>query len=300
MNGQDSDLSRQFEEYLFVQRRLSRATVAVYIPIANEFLSFLEQTKVPVETSTTDDIQRFLISVKKSTNDTGRTMGKYLSALRTFFSFLVEERIRKDNIARRIKAPKTGLALPGALSVDDVDRLLDSIPVDDDLGVRDRTMFEMIYSCGLRVSEATGLFVGSIDNGSVRVLGKRNKMRIVPLGDVVLSCLFTYLSEVRPRLVSSRPGEKHLFVGKGGKPLTRQAVAKRFSLYRSQVGMPAAHIHTLRHSFATHLLEGGADLRSVQMLLGHSDIKTTQIYTHVSTKDMRTAYDTYHKGQDDE
>ncbi|MFA7167458.1 MAG: site-specific integrase, partial [Sphaerochaetaceae bacterium] len=156
MNGQDSDLSRQFEEYLFVQRRLSRATVAVYIPIANEFLSFLEQTKVPVETSTTDDIQRFLISVKKSTNDTGRTMGKYLSALRTFFSFLVEERIRKDNIARRIKAPKTGLALPGALSVDDVDRLLDSIPVDDDLGVRDRTMFEMIYSCGLRASEATG------------------------------------------------------------------------------------------------------------------------------------------------
>lgn len=300
MNGQDLDLSEQFKEYLFVQRRLSRATVAVYLPVITSFLSFLEDQHLCVETVSLDDIQRYLITRREATGDGGRTMGKYLSALRTFFSFLVQERIREDNVARRIKAPKTAPPLPTAVTVDDVDTLLGVIPTDDDLGYRDRTMFELIYSCGLRVSEATGLLVGSIDNGSIRVLGKRSKMRLIPLGDVARSFLDTYLSQVRPRLVRTRPFEKRLFVGKDGRPLTRQAVAKRFDQYRDQAGMPSVHIHTLRHSFATHLLEGGADLRSVQTLLGHSDIKTTQIYTHVSTKDMRDAYDAFHKEEKDD
>jgi len=300
MNSRNECLSSQFRDYLFAQRRLSRATVLVYLPIIEDFLSFLEGLDVTVEQATVEDLQDYLVAVREERKDSGHTAGKYLSAVRTFFSFLVFERIREDNIARRIHAPKTGQMLPAVASVEEIDSLLSAIATDDDLGYRDRTLFELIYSCGLRISEATALTVGNWDGNSLRVLGKRRKMRIVPLGEVVKGYLATYLAQVRPHLIRENHSEKHLFVGRNGKPLTRQAVSKRFDEYRMAAGLSEVHVHTLRHSFATHLLEGGADLRSVQMLLGHSDIKTTQIYTHVSTKDMRASYDRFHKEENDD
>lgn len=295
MREENKDEVTDFVTYLYADRRLSKATIQVYEPVIRRFYAYLEQHGRTEKECALSDIQDFLVEEKESSDESGRTIAKYLSALRTFFTFLVKSGVRSDNIARRIKAPKSGLKLPAVASVEQIDKLLDAIKQDDDLGLRDRTLFEVIYSCGLRVSEAVSLSVGDYANGSLRILGKRSKMRLVPVGEVAADYLSLYLSDVRPRLVKERRGEKHLFVGQHGECLTRQAVSKRFDMYRNLAGLPQVKIHTLRHSFATHMLSGGADLRSVQALLGHSDIKTTQIYTHVSTDSLQEDYDFYHK-----
>ncbi|MFA6844205.1 MAG: tyrosine-type recombinase/integrase [Sphaerochaetaceae bacterium] len=291
MSQQQDILVDDFIDYLYLQRRLSKTTVAVYVPIIRKFFCFLETVGREIEDASIADIQDFLINEKESSHDGGRTVAKYLSSLRTFFSFLVYQRIRDDNIAKRIKAPKIGTSLPQVATVTAIDAFLEGIDVSDDLGYRDRTIFELMYSCGLRISEAIGLTLASYSDKSLRIIGKRSKMRIVPVGAIACKYLDTYIAEVRPRLVKANLSEKHLFVTRNGRAFTRQGVSKRFDQYRGGQDMK---VHTLRHSFATHLLEGGADLRSVQMLLGHSDIKTTQIYTHVDTTDMRKAYDSFH------
>lgn len=297
MNAARDDLLSSFADYLSVERRLTKATALVYMPVIGRFLDWCDAEGKDCATVTVADIENFVSEAKEDGNESGRTMGKYLSAIRTFFSFLVSERIREDNPAKRIHAPKTGKRLPSVATVDEMAEILSSIPRDDLPGARDYALFTTIYGCGLRVSEAVGLKVGDIQDGSLRILGKRSKMRLVPLPSEVKKVLSEYLKDIRPQMVKNNPGEKHLFVGRRGGGLTRQAVNKRFSLYRFD-GM---HVHTLRHSYATHLLERGADLRSVQMLLGHSDIKTTQIYTHVDTGSLRDAYDAWHgDGKDDD
>lgn len=301
MSDSDEDLLNGFVNYLYVERRLSKATVLVYGPIITDFLSFAEGMEKTMDAMDTEDIESYLVGVREREDESGRTIAKYLSALRTFFSYLVEKGVRKDNVARRLKNPKSGRHLPEVLSVDETERLLSAISTDDDLGRRDRTLFGLVYDCGLRISEVISLKVGDWDQGSLRVLGKRDKMRLIPVPDGAKGYLTSYLQEIRPHLLGDHANEKSLFLGRDGKPLTRQAVSKRFERYRFLAGLPNAKVHTLRHSYATHLLDRGADLRSVQMLLGHSDIKTTQIYTHVSTETLQDAYDAYHgDGEDDE
>jgi integrase/recombinase XerD len=227
-----------------------------------------------------------------------RSVSKLLSALRSFFTYLQLQKIRIDNPVLQIPRAHQPVQLPKVASLKEVETLLESIDTSDVLGFRDRTMFELIYSCGLRISEACNLELTDYQDRYLRVLGKRGKMRILPVGEVAHSFLDAYLKEVRPSLVGSKRSVKALFVGRRGQKLTRQAVYKRFMNYTDLTDIEAK-VHTLRHSFATHLLEGGADLRSVQELLGHSDIKTTQIYTHVDTTALQDAYRRFHKNDED-
>jgi integrase/recombinase XerD len=289
----DRQLVEDYCDYLILQKRVSKATVSVYSHEVILLLEYLGNAGLVLETVELLDIEKYLSTSRQGRNVSARTLARNLSSLRSFFKYLQIEKIREDNPVLHLEGPRLGTRFPSVASVEDVDRLLDSIATNNELGYRDRTLFELIYSCGLRVSEACDLKVGDYQGYSLRVVGKRNKMRIVPVGELAQKYLDAYLQDIRPTLVKGNLGEKALFVGRNGHKLTRQAIFKRFEMYCDSIGL-VAKVHTLRHSFATHLLEGGADLRSVQELLGHSDIKTTQIYTHVHTKDLQKAYDTFH------
>ncbi len=298
MRPEDKELSDQFADYLYVERRLAKATALVYLPVVSRFLEYVEKQGLDVSTLAVADVERFLVGIRENEGTSGRTVAKYLSALKTFFSFLVRDHIRPDNVARQLRAPKLGSRLPEVVSSGKLEKLFADIPGDTLLGRRDQVMLETIFGCGLRASEAISLKVSDIQDGSLRVLGKRGKMRLVPIPSEVRQLLVQYLGEVRPKLLGPHSTERHLFVGRRGTGLTRQGVTKRLKEYAAKEGIDM-HLHTLRHSYATSLLSRGADLRSVQMLLGHSDIKTTQIYTHVDTQDLEEAYEAWHEEDDD-
>lgn len=287
-------LLEEYRDYLGLQRRLSEATQSVY---EHEVRLLLEQ-KVDLQTVEAHQIETYIQMQVVQRELSDRSVSKLLSALRSFFTYLQLQKIRIDNPVLQIPRAHQPVQLPKVASLKEVETLLESIDTSDVLGFRDRTMFELIYSCGLRISEACNLELTDYQDRYLRVLGKRGKMRILPVGEVAHSFLDAYLKEVRPSLVGSKRSVKALFVGRRGQKLTRQAVYKRFMNYTDLTDIEAK-VHTLRHSFATHLLEGGADLRSVQELLGHSDIKTTQIYTHVDTTALQDAYRRFHKNDED-
>ncbi|MDC7229045.1 MAG: tyrosine-type recombinase/integrase [Sphaerochaetaceae bacterium] len=291
----DQLLLEEYEDYLMIQRRLSQATLSVYLYEVSRLL----ETALPLEKVDATQLETYLIGERKERNLSPASLAKALSALRSFFSFLQLQKIRQDNPVLLISHSQKPLTLPLVASVKQIDVLLESIDTSSPLGYRDRTLFELIYSCGLRISEACNLEVSDYQDGKLRVLGKRDKLRIVPVGDIAAYYLDEYLKDIRPDLIGMRLANKALFVGRRGRKLTRQAIYKRFVSYCGECGLDAK-VHTLRHSFATHLLEGGADLRSVQELLGHADIKTTQIYTHVDTASLQHAYDAYHDEQGSE
>ncbi|MBZ4673351.1 MAG: Tyrosine recombinase xerC [Spirochaeta sp.] len=291
----DQLLLEEYEDYLMIQRRLSQATLSVYLYEVSRLL----ETALPLETVDAIQLETYLIGERKERNLSPASLAKALSALRSFFSFLQLQKIRQDNPVLLISHSQKPLTLPLVASVEQIDVLLESIDTSSPLGYRDRTLFELIYSCGLRISEACNLEVSDYQDGKLRVLGKRDKLRIVPVGEIAAHYLDVYLKDIRPELIGMRLANRALFVGRRGMRLTRQAIYKRFISYCGECGLDAK-VHTLRHSFATHLLEGGADLRSVQELLGHADIKTTQIYTHVDTASLQHAYDAYHDEQGSE
>ena len=279
----------EYEMYLSLERRLSKATIAIY---TNELSLFLEAGH-DIDAVSMQEVQAYVVEQAQLRSLSGRSVAKLLSALRSFFTYLQTKGARSDNPVSLLPRPKEGMRLPDVASVDDVERLLATIDDSDALGLRDRALFELIYSCGLRISEACSLSVSHYHKDAVTVLGKRNKMRRIPVGDVARLWVDAYLEESRPTLVGPHLGEKTLFVGRRGEGLTRQAVHKRFTAYAKAADLDIT-VHTLRHSYATHMLAGGADLRSVQQLLGHSDIKTTQIYTHVDTGALQAAYERFH------
>lgn len=286
----DGQLLEDYTDYLMLERRLAKATIFVYRQEIGFFFSAIE---ADVSTIGSSEVEAYLVESARQRILSARTVSRNLCALRSFFRFLQKERIREDNPVELMTSTRLPPDVPTFFTVEEVDLLLSSIDEKDLLGRRDRTLFELIYSCGLRISEACDLKVGDYSRDSLRVLGKRNKMRMIPVGEVAASCLDSYLGEVRPLLVKARSTEQALFVGRRGRKLTRQAIFKRFQEYARPLGLEGK-VHTLRHSFATHLLSGGADLRSVQELLGHSDIQTTQVYTHVQTEELKRSYDAYH------
>jgi integrase/recombinase XerD len=221
------------------------------------------------------------------------TIAKDISALRSFGNFLVRKRIWEENYAIQLDRPKIGRSLPRVLSEKQVDVFLDAIETKDTLTVRDRALFEVIYSCGLRISEAVGLLTANVhlDEQFLIVNGKGDKERIVPFGNEAKQWLGEWLDNWRPLLVGSRI-VPNVFVNYRGRPLSRKGVWKRFQEIEVKSGV-VSKVHTLRHSFATHLLSGGADLRSVQELLGHSDLSTTQIYTHVAQEQLQVAHEKF-------
>ncbi len=287
-----------FSDYLRVDLRLSRNTVDAYRRGCADFLNYVNGKNIPLSDIRTSDVTSYISAIQDVDPEdqlSSRTVSRILSSLRSFFNYLVLERIREDNPAKNVDMPKLDKKLPDVLTIEEVDKFLSEIDIEQPAGLRDRALFELIYSCGLRVSEAVSLSFGSLflDEGLVRVRGKGEKDRFVPLGGEVTYWLRRYIDEGRPFMVKNADAGTMLFLNYRGQPLTRKGMWKRFREIAGRVGV-TAKIHTLRHSFATHLLQGGADLRSVQELLGHTDISTTQIYTHLSRDDLKDSHRQYH------
>jgi len=282
-----------FASYLAAELRLSGATVSAYALEARLLAEYARAQALSLAEFGSADLIQYLVN-RQLEGASRKTTAKSLSALRAFFAYLRREgRIGADP-AENVETPRIPRRIPEVFSREEVERLLAAVDLNTPGGVRDRFLFELIYSCGLRVSEAAELTLERIYAGEkfLRVLGKGGKERVVPIGDVALEWLARYLNEARPALTRGRRLSS-LFVNHLGEPLTRKGMWKRFKGYALQAGV-AGKIHTLRHSFATHLLRGGADLRTVQVLLGHADIGTTQIYTHVEESQLAEYHRLYH------
>lgn len=292
----DGEIIRMYSDYLLFEKRVSRKTRDAYAYEASVLLSYARERGVDVSTIDFDALVSFMDYRKKCGQLDERTLSKVLSAIRSFFSYIVKEGYRKDNPAILLSRPKNHEYLPKTLSKEDVEELLLSFRgEEDELMVRDYALFELIYSSGMRISEAITLDLSSFsrEKSTINVVGKRNKERIVFIGRIAKNALCYYIDNVRPVLAArSRQHSEALFLGRTGSRLTRQAVHKRFHSHVLALGLDAT-VHTLRHSFATHMLENGADIRSLKEMLGHSDIKTTQVYTHLDTSELLNAFDSF-------
>ena len=296
----DKELIRSFGDTISYSFRLSEKTREVYTREAALFLTFLNRNSLKLEEVGSSDIEKYIIEREDQEGITTRTAGKVLSSLRTFFKYLKIEKIVEANPAKLVEKPKDPLVLPKTISEDEMEELMEGFD-DDILGRRDYALFELIYSSGMRISEAVGLDVSSWrrEEKAISVIGKRNKERIVFVGDIAFEAVEEYLRDIRPRLLSKKnQKEPALFLNRRGGRLTRQAAHLRFQECTSRLGLEAT-IHTLRHSFASHMIKNGVDIRSVQEMLGHSDIKTTQIYTQLDTSTLLEAYDKFSPFEDD-
>ncbi|MFQ3542906.1 site-specific tyrosine recombinase XerD [Halobacillus rhizosphaerae] len=285
-----------FFHYLTVERGLSPNTIQSYQRDLKQYQIFLEhsQNLSDWESVSRAHIMKYLYDL----NDKGRsaaTIARLLSSIRLFHQFLIREKVTSEDPSLHIETPKKERKLPKVLSSTDVDKLLNIQP-QDPLSARNKAMLEMLYATGLRVTELVSLKVSDLHlmMGFVRCLGKGSKERIVPLGDLAKEAAETYIKEYRETLVKHKPTEE-LFVNHHGNSLSRQGFWKILKAVAKEVGIEKEITpHTLRHSFATHLLENGADLRAVQEMLGHADISTTQIYTHVTKSRLKDVYRSYH------
>ncbi|WP_020612491.1 site-specific tyrosine recombinase [Sediminispirochaeta bajacaliforniensis] len=287
-------LLRDYDAHLGAVLSLAPLSRESYVSAISRLLGWLEEEgKTPFSAGDADLVDYLTLRFEEGSDK--HTIAKLVSIMRSFFDFLVSEEYRQDNPARMVDAPKLGRSLPSVLSIEEVEAFLNAIPLETPEGLRDRALFELIYSAGLRVSEAVGLSAGSLylRDGIIRVTGKGSKQRVVPLGDEARKWIGRYLTDARPLLAKSFHPTDALFLSRRGTPLSRKNVWKRFKQFSLLAGVDGK-VHTLRHSFATHLLAGGADLRSVQELLGHSDISTTQIYTHIDDPTLRSTHEQFH------
>jgi integrase/recombinase XerD len=285
-----------FLTHVRVEKGLSPNTVMAYRQDLAKFNVFAQKRKLALASVTRDDLVDFLAALYRQKLES-KSVARNLVALRNFFRFAQTNELIGEDPSIHLESPKIRRSLPGYLRLDDVERLLQQPDQKTALGVRDRAMLEVLYSTGLRVSELVGLRAGDLDNkvGCVRCVGKGNKERIVPVGKKALAMVERYLTEARPQLLGKGPAVATLFLNRRGRGLSRVGVWKILSGYGRRAGLRVALTpHMLRHSFATHLLERGADLRSVQLMLGHSDISTTQIYTHVVEERLKQIYKAHH------
>ena len=281
--------------YLSVERGYSRHTIAAYGRDLRDYVAFLSQRAVSDLTIVTrDDVTAFIAALWER-GLAPSTVERRVAAVKGLHKFLVREGITDNHPTARLPLPKVPERLPEVISIEDVDRLLGQPFPDSPAGLRDRAMLETLYGCGLRVSELTGLELSGVDisAGYLRVFGKGGKERIVPVAGMAAHALDAYLKNGRPRLRPKKSlrgvDTSAVFVNTRGGRISRQGVFVIVRSYGDRVGLKM-HPHTLRHSFATHLLEGGADLRALQEMLGHADITTTQVYTHVDRRHIREEY----------
>jgi len=285
-----------FLTHVRVEKGLSSNTVAAYRRDLAKFNEFAQKRKLSLETATRDDLVDFLAGLYRQKLES-KTVARHLVTLRNFFRFAQIQELIAEDPSVNLESPKIRRSLPGYLRLEEVERLLVQPDAKTPLGLRDRAMLEVLYSAGLRVSELVGLRVTDLDTkvGCVRCIGKGDKERIVPVGKKALGMVEKYLRDARPKLLGKAAGSPTLFVNRRGGALSRVGVWKILSSYGRRAGLRVALTpHMLRHSFATHLLERGADLRSVQLMLGHADISTTQIYTHVVEERLKQIYKAHH------
>jgi len=287
-----------FLTHVRVEKGLSANTVSAYRRDLLKFDEFAKKRKLGLEAVRSDDLVDFLSSLYRQKLES-RTVARHLVTLRNFFRFAQAQELIAEDPSLHLESPKIRRSLPGYLRLEEVEKLLARPDEKTPLGLRDRAMLEVLYSTGLRVSELIGLRVMDVDRatGCIRCIGKGDKERIVPIGKKALALVERYLRDARPKLVGKKqqPQAPTLFINRRGGPLSRVGVWKILSAYGREAGLRVALTpHMLRHSFATHLLERGADLRSVQLMLGHSDISTTQIYTHVVEERLKQIYKAHH------
>lgn len=288
-------LLERFIHYLAVERGLSDNTLSSYLSDLEQFINFLEEKNIAsVHVLNNQHLIEYILFLK-SNSKAPATISRNRAAIKTFMKFLVNEGILDNNPSENLQSPRLSRKLPMTLTMEQVDNLLQKPRIKTTIGLRDRAMLEVLYASGLRVSELVSLDVGDMElsKGFIRCYGKGSKERIVPLGSMAIFFVTQYLEQARVKLIK-KPGEKAVFVNNMGNRLTRQGLWKILKKYARAAGISEITPHTLRHSFATHLLENGADLRAVQEMLGHADISTTQIYTHVTNSHLRKVYDNTH------
>jgi len=289
-------LADRYLNYLTFEKGLSKKTIESYSIDLSRYLQFLSQKKIKnIVDADTPLILKHLI-VLRDAGLGSRSCARHLVTLRGFYKFLVQEKVLEYDPARLIDLPKSGLKLPDVLSVAEIERLLKVPDTATHLGKRNAAMLELLYAAGLRVSELVNVkFLDvNLEAGFVRVLGKGSKERVVPFGTHAKKKIEDYLNIARSVLLKDRQS-RYLFVARAGKPMTRQGFWKLLKAYAQRSGIKKKITpHSIRHSFASHLLEGGADLRTVQVMLGHVDISTTQIYTHVAREHLRQIHAKYH------
>jgi integrase/recombinase XerD len=289
-----------FLNHLRLDKAASPHTVSAYERDLVQFEKTLEDR--PLMEATELDIERYLKTLRKR-DQKSTSIARKVSAIKQYYKFLIRENLREDNPASMIEAPVSTTRLPKTLSAETIDALLKTVDAglhtqDPGLQVRDRAMLYLLYATGMRVSELLSFTLSQLDtqNGLVRVVGKRSKERVIPFAPIAGEHLLAYLEQVRP---SFEPQSEVVFLGQGGSPLTRQAFWKTLKKIAMTSGLDASlHPHLLRHTFATDLLKSGMNLRSLQMLLGHADLQTTQVYTHVAPDHLQDVIARYHpRGQ---
>jgi len=285
-------LIQEFIDYLGHEKGLATNTLESYSRDLRQYYGFLSaDSSASLEKASQSTIVAYLMYLRKQGKATA-TIARRLAALKAFYQFLVKENYVSEDPTDDLSSPKLERKLPKVLTIEEVERLLSQPDVSTAAGKRDKAMLELLYATGIRVSELVNLDLGDVDltEGFVRCMGKGSKERVVPMGEIAVGALKTYLETARPKMVADQH-EKAVFVNHHGKRLTRQGFWKIVKKYAAQAQIRKEITpHTLRHSFATHLLENGADIRAVQEMLGHADISTTQIYTHVTKERLKGVY----------
>ncbi|ESU19665.1 site-specific recombinase [Flavobacterium cauense R2A-7] len=288
---------KEYKNYLRLERGLSENTIQNYIFDVEKLMGFLSEKGIavtPVQISE-EIVQQFVYSISGVVN--ARSQSRILSGLKSFFNYLIFEGYRNTTPLELIEVPKTGRKLPDTLSVEEIDLLIAAVDLSKDEGERNRAMLETLYSCGLRVSELVGLKISDLffEDGFVKITGKGNKQRFVPIGESTKKYITMYKDLVRSHQNVQRGHEDTLFLNRRGRQLTRAMVFTIIKDLALKIGLnKAISPHTFRHSFATHLLENGADLRSIQMMLGHESITTTEVYMHLDRKFLSEVLSSYH------
>ncbi|QZK90992.1 site-specific tyrosine recombinase XerD [Flavobacterium sp. CHNK8] len=288
---------KSYQSYLKIERGLSKNTVENYSFDLERLLLFLSQNEIVVSPlKITDEIiQQFIYSVAKEVNP--RSQARIISGLKSFFKYLVFEDYRDDDPMELIETPKTGRKLPDTLTVEEIDGLIQAIDLSSNEGERNRAMLETLYGCGLRVSELVTLKISDLffEEGFIKITGKGNKQRLVPISDVTQKYILLYKNTVRTHLSIQKGFDDTLFLNRRGKQLTRAMIFTIIKNLAVTIDLnKTISPHTLRHSFATHLLENGADLRAIQLMLGHESITTTEIYVHLDRTFLTQVMNSFH------
>ncbi len=288
---------KNFQSYLRIERGLSPNTIANYTFDLERLCGFLSENEINISPIkiTEEIVQQFIYAVSKQVNP--RSQARIISGLKSFFTYLVFEDYRTDNPMELIETPKTGRKLPDTLSIQDIDALINAIDLSSNEGERNRAIIETMYGCGLRVSELVSLKISDLffDEGFIKITGKGNKQRFVPVANLTQKYIEIYTQHIRNKLQIQKGHEDTLFLNRRGRQLTRAMI---FTIIKDLAVKIELHKnispHTLRHSFATHLLENGADLRSIQLMLGHESITTTEIYVHLDRSYLTEVINTFH------
>ncbi len=288
---------KSFQSYLKIERGLSKNSIDNYVLDIEKLVNYLSDNTIDVSPIKIDDetIQQFIYEISKSVNP--RSQARTISGLKSFFNYLIFEDYRPDNPLELIETPRLGRKLPDTLNIEDIDRLIAVINLSTNEGERNRAMLETLYACGLRVSELVSLKISDLffDEGFIKITGKGNKQRFVPISEHTQKYIEIYKNTDRNLLPIQKGHEDTLFLNRRGKQLSRAMIFTIIKNLAIEIDLnKVISPHTFRHSFATHLLENGADLRSIQLMLGHESITTTEIYMHVDRKHLSQVMQTFH------